>query len=150
MRPAGSTAALTALALSACAAAPPPPPPPAAPVDTAPAAPLPGGCSIPLGAELYPADARRRGASGVVTVSFRLDARGEPEQVTLLSGARGEFDAAARQVLKASHCQPPPAAADGAVPHYVIDIQFVLLPCRTPEKSARASAAVTICATRKR
>src|SRR6185437_14795862 len=48
MRPAGSTAALTALALSACAAAPPPPPPPpAAPVDTAPAAPLPGGCSIP-------------------------------------------------------------------------------------------------------
>ncbi len=148
MRHAGSTAALTALALSACAATPPPPP--AVPVDTTPAAPLPGGCSIPLGAELYPADARRRGASGVVTVSFRLDARGEPEQVVLLSGARGEFDAAARQVLKASRCQPPPASADGTVPHYVIDIQFVLLPCRTPEKSARASAAVTICATRKR
>ena len=148
MRCAGATAALTALALSACAATPPPPAEP--PLDTTPAAPLPGGCSIPLGAELYPPDARRRGASGVVTVSFRLDARGEPEQVALLSGARGEFDAAARQVLKASHCQPPPASADGAVPHYVIDIQFVLLPCRTPEKSARASAAVTICATRKR
>ena len=147
MRRPGLTAPLTALALSACAAAPALPAPP---VDTTPAAPLPGGCSIPLGAELYPSDARRRGASGVVTASFRLDARGEPEQVTLLSGAGGYFDAAARQVLKASHCQPPPAATDGTVPHYVLDIQFVLLPCRTPEKSARASAAVTICATRKR
>ncbi len=65
-------------------------------------------------------------------------------------GRTAYFAAAARQVLKASHCQPPAAAADGSVPHYVIDIQFVLLPCRTPEKSARASAAVTICATRKR
>lgn len=147
MRRAGPTAALTALALSACAATPPPPP--AASVDTTPAAPLPGGCSIPLGAELYPVDARRRGASGVVTVSFRLDAKGEPEQVALLSGAGGYFDAAARQVLKESHC-PAAAAADGAVPHYVIDIQFVLLPCRTPENSAHASAVVTICATRKR
>jgi TonB family protein len=149
MRRPGLTAPLTALALGACAATPAPPAPPL-PVDSTPAAPLPGGCSIPLGAELYPSDARRRGASGVVTASFRLDAKGEPEQVALLSGARGYFDAAARQVLKASHCQPPAAATDGAAPHYVIDIQFVLLPCRTPEKSAHASAAVTICATRKR
>jgi len=143
---AGLTAPLTALALSACAATPPPP---AAPVDTTPAAPLPGGCSIPLGTEFYPADARRRGASGVVTVSFRLDAKGEPQQVAVLAGAGGHFDAAARQVLGASHC-PPAAAADGTVAHYVIDIQFVLLPCRTPEKSARASAAVTVCASHKR
>lgn len=142
---AGLTAPLTALALSACAATPPPP---AVPVETTPAAPLPGGCSIPLGSEFYPADARRRGASGVVTVSFRLDAKGAPEQLAVLAGAGGHFDAAARQLLGASHC--PPAAADGAVPHYVIDIQFVLLPCRTPEKSARASAAVTVCASRKR
>ena len=141
--------ALTSVVLGACASAVPPAAPPPAPaaIDPTPASPLPEGCSIPLGTEFYPQEARKRGASGVVTASFGLDAKGEPERVALLSGDGGYFAAAARQVLKASHCTAPAAAA-GAAPHFVIDIQFVLLPCRTPDKSAHATNVVTICASR--
>jgi TonB family protein len=148
-RPTRFALTLIAAGLGACAATPAPQPP-APPIDTSPAAPLPEGCSIPLGAEYYPADARRRGASGVVTASFRLDARGEPAEVTLLAGSDGLFAAAARQMLKASHCRPPAAPPAGTpAPHYVIDLQFVLLPCRMPQKSERASIALTVCASRK-
>jgi len=126
---------------AACAAAADPAPQPAAR-----AAPLPQGCSVPLGAEGYPKEARRRGASAVVTAAFQINSQGEVEHVSLLSGAGGPFAAAAQLILKGTHCPAPAAQAEP--PRYVLDIQFVLLPCRTPAASAYASSAVMICATR--
>ena|SRR5579864_3039804 len=119
-----------------------------APVAGARAAPLPEGCKVPLGAEGYPKEARRRGASGVVTAAFQINDQGEPEHVTLLSGAGGPFAAAAQQILKGTHCPAPAAQAEPQ--RYVLDLQFVLLPCRTPAPSAYAGGAVMICATRLR
>jgi TonB family protein len=132
---------LCAAAAGAAAAADTP-----APAVAAGTAPLLEGCKIPLGAEQYPKQARRSGASGVVTVSFQVNAQGEADQVTLLAGGDGPFAAAAQQILKATRCPLPASAV--AAPHYVMDIQFVLLPCRTPAPSGPATSAVMICATR--
>jgi TonB family protein len=129
-------------ALYGAAAADPQTPPPAA----SGVAPLLEGCTIPLGAEQYPKEARRRGTSGVVTASFQVNAQGEVDHVTLLAGGNGPFAAAAQQLLKATRCPLPASAA--AAPHYTMDIQFVLLPCRTPAPSGHATSAVMICATR--
>jgi TonB family protein len=137
-------ALLTILCAALCAAAAADPqttPPPASGV-----APLLEGCKIPLGAEQYPKDARRSGASGVVTASFEVNAQGELDHVTLLAGGNGPFATAAQQILKATRCPLPASAA--TAPHYTMDIQFVLLPCRTPAPSGHATSAVMICATR--
>lgn len=134
---------------AATLAAVPPEVPPAQPAAADPnaASALPQGCKIPLGPEGYPADARKRGSSGVVTASFQLNAKGELDHVTLLAGANGPFAAAAQAILRAAHC-PAPAEQTGTAPHYVIDIQFALLPCLTPATSAQAKGAVMICASR--
>jgi len=130
-----------ALVAAACAAAAEP-----VPEARARAAPLPEGCKVPLGAEGYPKEARRRGASAVVTAAFQINDQGEPDHVTLLSGAGGPFAAAAQQILRGTHCPAPAAQAEPT--RYVLDIQFVLLPCRTPAPSPLAGSAVMICATR--
>lgn len=141
---------ILAAARCAAAAADPQPPPLPQPHQPPPAAsgvaPLLEGCKIPLGAEQYPKDARRSGASGVVAASFEVNAKGEADHVTLLAGGKSPFASAAQQILKATRC-PLPASASAA-PHYIMDIQFVLLPCRTPAPSGFATSAVMICATR--
>lgn len=63
----------------------------------------------------YPADARRRGLSGIAKVRARIDADGVVRSVTLLTESQAAFGAACSQTLKGSRWAPPKDKAGRAV-----------------------------------
>ena len=138
--------------VSGCASAPTPVPPrapaPAPAVAGLPGSPL-SACRFPVDPSWYPADARKQGQSGTVTVALGVNSRGELDPADVLAAGSRSFEAAAVGMLKATHCRVPTEGPQSATAsRYVVDIQFVLFPCVNLPRSEHAQDILTVCATR--
>jgi len=107
------------------------------------AAPMPR-CKIPNSQVWHPQ--AERGRSAVVTASFGINAHGGIDRVEILAADSKPFAAAATELLKAMRF---PVTADwrenAANRRYMIDVQFLLAPCKQRPKSEHADEVIAIC-----